>query len=305
MREERENKNYNQGAFSKMPVLNYSAASVNIVAKKILQIASENRKYKENTVVSICGGSSTGKSTHVTYDLHLKLQQHSIVVSQDDFLGKCDYNLEQSPYRWDDPDRYCLFDSCIVMRQLKSNVTSSMPEFSFQLKKQVGEKELKPAKIILFEGLYSGFRYLRNFSDYIIYVEMPLYARILRRLIRNLYERYQSTDATRIFESYLEAPLKAHNEFVVQQKDNADLILKMPFSFQDSIDRFHLKPSSPSTLLGDIVFEFFIDEATIITIRKIFSHYLLIVTHNALQYLSFPISHNSFDTLKAADLRSY
>lgn len=69
---------------------------------------------------------------------------------------------------------------------------NQIPHYEYILGKQTGIDIIKPKPIIIAEGLFAGYAELGDLSDYIIYVESPTYAKLLRRIIRSCFERYRS-----------------------------------------------------------------------------------------------------------------
>ena len=216
------------------------------IAEQITKISSANAKQKRNTIVSICGGSCTGKTTQVAAELCNIFNGRSQIVSQDHFMLASLRSGYETPCRWDHPDSFNLEESARIMDQLRVGVSCTMPLYSFQTRNYERLADLTPTSIVFFEGLYTAYSFLADCADYVIYVQMPLYTRIIRRLIRNLFERYKNVDPRLILEGYLNAPLRAHQNFVIRQRIQADVICSLPYSFSESITRFKLKP------MGDV-----------------------------------------------------
>lgn len=284
----------------KAPGIVHGLSHLSGIADEILKLSAINAARSENTIVSICGGSCTGKTTQVASGLLDIVGADAQIVSQDQFmLESVAKGLDKEPYRWDHPDCFNVSESSRVMDELRKNHRSSMPVYSFQTRKFEGLKEIVPSRIVLFEGLYSGYKSLREFSDYRIYVEMPLYARLIRRLIRNLYERYQTTEPQAILEGYIRA-LRAHGDFVQTQRETADSILTPNYDFREAIRRFNLAPLA-ETETGKTLFEFTsLDNVTIkICSKDNILNFSVAQLKNI--YFHFEIGKSTFETLHSLD----
>lgn len=277
--------------------------SLAAVASHISAIADRNALQSSNTIVSICGGSCTGKSTQVALSLKNTLGNQAQILSQDHYMLASLGNVSDTVYRWDHPESFGLKESALVMDQLRNNIPCVMPQYSFLTRASEGMKVIRPSRVIIFEGLYAAYDFLYNHADFVVYVEMPLYARIIRRLIRNLFERYVNADARTILEGYLKAPLKAHQDFVVRQKRYADLILGVPFHFQEMIGKFHLRPLIDSGVKKECVYEFRNDEQTCIRISKdSHANYFFSLLYDSFVYIEFRIETATYEKFLTLDM---
>jgi uridine kinase len=282
-------------------------ALLSLAANQIWNISTIKSALGENTIVSICGGSCTGKSTQIAQGLLDIFEGHAQIISQDHFmLASMEKELVSDPYRWDHPDSFNLTDSAKIMDQLRGRFSWSMPVYSFRTHAYKELRQLVPTNIVLFEGLYAGYDFLRDHADYCIYVEMPLYARIVRRLLRNMYERYLRTDPRSILEGYLNAPLKSHQDFVIRQREEADIVIKVEYDFQEAIRKFNLKiqPGNTQSEKRSTVFEFISKDGLTIEIQYDGSDYFFVVKQVGAQYLNFQIGKSTYQKLLSLDLYS-
>ena len=274
------------------------------IAEQITKISSANAKQNRNTVVSICGGSCTGKSTQVAAELCNIFNGRSQIVSQDHFMLASLRSGYQTPYRWDHPDSFNLAESARIMDQLRTGISCTMPLYSFQTRNYERRADLMPSSIIFFEGLYSAYGFLADCADYVIYVQMPLYKRIIRRLIRNLFERYKNVDPGPILEGYLKAPLMAHQNFVISQRIQADVIFSLPYSFSESITRFKLKPTGEAaTIQADHVSVF--PDGLSFRIQKVLDDYTFSLCFKSDIYFQFKVSHETAQAFLKLDLLEF
>jgi uridine kinase len=276
----------------------------NSIAEQITKISSANAKLNRNTVVSICGGSCTGKTTQVAAELCNIFNGQSQIVSQDHFMLASLRSDYQTPYRWDHPDSFNLEESARIMDQLRMGVPCTIPLYSFQTRNYERLADLMPSSIIFFEGLYTAYSFLADCADYVIYVQMPLYTRIMRRLIRNLFERYKNIDPGQILEGYLNAPRCAHQNFVISQRIQADVIYSMPYTFSESITRFNLKSiGDVAAIQADHVFV--LPDGVSFRIQKVSDDYTFSLCFESDIYFQFKISHDTAQTVVNLDLLEF
>ena len=274
------------------------------IAEQITKISSANTKQNRNTVVSICGGSCTGKTTQVAAELCNIFNGRSQIVSQDHFMLASLRSGYETAYRWDHPDSFNLAESARIMDQLRTGVPCTMPLYSFQTRNYERLADLLPSSIIFFEGLYTAYSFLADCADYVIYVQMPLYTRIIRRLIRNLFERYKNVDPRQILEGYLNAPLRAHQNFVISQRIQADVICSLPYSFSESIKRFNLKSiGHVAAMQADHVFIF--PDGVSFRIQKVLDDYAFSLCFESDIYFQFKVSHETAQAFLKLDLLEF
>ncbi len=198
-------------------------------------------KTKGHCVLSVCGGSCTGKSTVIADYLKQKYGAKCVIVSQDRFMGTGGHlNQINEQYRWDDPSFYSI-NSCVeTIAKLRKDINVEVPVFSFTQKKQIATELIEPRKLIIFEGLYTAFGRLKNSGDINLYVEAPLYSRIILRLFRNTLERYKGRDYNEVLNGVTGSVLHAHKDFVVQQKEYAHYCIGMRLDMPYLMDKFNL-----------------------------------------------------------------
>jgi uridine kinase len=284
-------------------VLPFSPATLNTLANRIREIQTTNEPAGRNTIVSIAGGSSTGKSTQVAEGLRVRLTD-SQIIGQDNFQLGRDYDLTTDPlYRWDGLGNYGLPESRELLDALQRKQPATMPVYTFEAGQRTGQQTVRPTPIVLFEGLYAGFGALREACDLLIYVEMPLYARLLRRLFRNTHERYRADPSLSLRSTLSGGVLPAHRDLVRQQRDTADVILQMPYAFADSIARFGLAPIKRTYLPEQLLFTFPFGEDSAWQIDADNSGGLHVgLFYRGDLYLSFPTDADTLHRLTRLDL---
>lgn len=291
---------------SSVSPLTFSPELLDKLAGQIRVVQGQNVGTGQNTVVCMAGGSSTGKTTQVAVGLHERLQPDSQRIAQDNFQLGRDFQGVDPIYRWDALGNYGLPESRTLLTALKSGQSAQMPAYSFREARPTGMIVLQPTPIILFEGLYAGFGDLRAIADVLIYVELPLYARLLRRVFRNVFERYRAEPALSL-KSYLGGGLlPAHRDLVRQQRDAADVILRVPYQFADTIARFGLSPVTPVAAPETVLFSFGIgDESAIRVVTDATGNRCFGVFYRADCYFRFPIDDETYRLMLRTDLMAY
>lgn len=288
-------------------IVAYDSQTLNALAERIRTIQRANQQVDRNIIICIAGGSSTGKSTQVAQGLFEHLQPDAQLLSQDNFqLGRDCTERADSMYGWDALENYGLFESQHLLETLKRNWPTQLPVYSFAEGRRTGIQPIHPTSISLFEGLYAGFGELRAVADLLIYIELPLVARVLRRLFRSCFERYRAEPARSLRSIATGGMLKAHRDLVRQQRPTADLILQMPYRFADTIQRFGLIEQPHSFQSESTLFSFPIDnksELRVEVAEKGERHLCLL--YQSKLYFSFLIDDETFDWLNTADLTAY
>jgi hypothetical protein len=164
----------------------------------------------------------------------------------------------------DDPINYGLDEVPGLLQRLQGGKAVEIPRYVFRKRRHEGSVIIRPRPFILFEGLYSAFEDCRFASDVIIYVEMKALGRVLRRGFRGLYERYGRVNFARVLEGFCTSVMAAHLEFVKQQREYADFIFNVPYSFEETLNRYSVQPIYPASKLprrGPVLKEYRVDES--------------------------------------------
>ncbi len=288
------------------PAVSLPATDQNLdaLAVDIRAIHADNQKIGRCTVVNIAGGSSTGKSTQIAEGLRARLEPDAQIVSQDNFQLGRDYDLTTDPvYRWDGLGNYGLPESAALLASLRHGLSADMPVYSFSDGRRTGQQTIFSAPIILFEGLYAGFGALRSASDLLVYVEAPLYARLLRRLFRNTHERYRADPAVSFHSTITGGVLPAHRDLVRQQRATADVILQTPYAFPDTMARFGLPLITRTYAVDTVPFSFRFGTGTDWRIEADPASGLhMVLLQDEAPYASFPIDQLVLEQLELLDL---
>ncbi len=268
-------------------------------------IATVTEKSGNPFIIAVTGGSATCKSTFVVPEIirNFGLTDYEI-ISQDDFQqgwnSKSHYDLE---FGHDIPEYFETRACFQTLQRLKNGEPAYVPVYNFQKGMHTGKRIINPKPVIIFEGLFAAHGELSSAADHIIYVESPLYARIIRRMIRNRYERYQVPPAY-TFKGVFKV-IKAHNALVVKQKEKADQIIQVTFSFQDTIDRFNLKPIDFNLQNAHIVYTFAIPQQESIKIIEINKELRFLYLFQDKVFIEFPITHELFSMMENLNFNNW
>ncbi|MGB0372783.1 MAG: uridine kinase family protein [Opitutales bacterium] len=240
--------------------LNWDASVFELLKKQIQQIQRERQRP---VIIAICGGSATGKSTQVAQSLKKAFDSQALLFHQDNFQNLPEQLSDLNPrYRQDAPENYGFAYLPKVLEDLRSGRSAEIPKYVFQKRSHEGTQTLTPCDIVLFEGLYSAHSSIVDKADFVVYVEMRAIGRVLRRSYRGLYERYGRVNFANVFWSFCTSVLAAHMECVRKQRDRADLVIRMPYTFSETLDRFPITPVMPHAQLprsGPVIKEYAVD----------------------------------------------
>ncbi|MDR2369704.1 MAG: hypothetical protein LBD63_03685 [Mycoplasmataceae bacterium] len=206
------------------------------------------RKCKNPFMVSIAGGSATGKTTHVTrelFNLFTTKKLQPVIINQDNFqIGRPFVNTHQSRYKWDDPDNFDLKLCHYTLKKLIDTHVCLLPIFDLKQTCRIGTKLVKiqsNKNVILFEGLYSFFdENLLELANFRIFVQAHFYARMIRRIFRFIYDFDLPQFDVAVKQMVLKVEL-ANKEQVSRQRTKADLIITSPYSFTQTLNHYQLK----------------------------------------------------------------
>lgn len=185
-------------------------------------------------VVGICGGTSTGKSTVVSDLLRQKFKGRNTLIAQDHFQYLLHKRDQLDPvYGLDHIHHYGIRECVDILSTLRSGNATDMPKYDFKLREHVGTQLLIPNELILIDGLYAAYGPLATELDFVIYTESFAWERLIRRIIRNIYERYTglAQDGNRALLSFMTRVHQAHVDFVLTQRERADVVIENPIRF--------------------------------------------------------------------------
>jgi uridine kinase len=286
--------------------IQYSDALMHEIATRAVSHVSPHRKLPY--VIAVSGGTSTGKTTMVGNRL-LEYLGDKICskISLDNFQkGRESKHLFTGKYGHDTPEYFELENCHSVLKRLKEGHAVEIPRYSYKTGKQEGYRLALPKSIIIIEGLFASYGPLQGLADFSIYVESPCYARMLRRMMRNMFERYNAHPSLTL--KGFAKTLPAHNELISEQKKRADICIRTPYRFSESIQRFQLEPiAQPSldTKAGIPVLSVEADEETEFTFYSIQEKHYFVLTHKNAVYFEFELNEAVAKTLVKIDFEPF
>lgn len=178
-------------------------------------------------LISICGGSGSGKTTFTEKVKTFSELPVSVLNMDSYYLPKLPKNLKTNSgsYNFDHPDA---FDWKLLKKHLymlKTGKNISVPCYDFKknsrLKKTI---VLKPTKVILFEGIFSLYdKEIRELSDITAFLHVEADIRFIRRLHRDVDERGRSLDS--VINQYYETVRPMYQQFLDPQRQYANFIV--------------------------------------------------------------------------------
>lgn len=176
-------------------------------------------------VIGVAGGTGSGKTTLVN-QLCKKFGDSVTVVYHDNYYKPfADLSFEErKKMNFDHPDA---FDTDLMiehLRMLREGQHVECPVYDFALYARTGTTVVKPAKVIILEGiLVFASPALCSLMDIKIFVDTDADVRILRRILRDVEERGRSIQS--VVSQYLTTVKPMHEQFVEPSKRNADIIV--------------------------------------------------------------------------------
>lgn len=183
---------------------------------------------KKNLLITICGGTGSGKTT-VAQEI-LKLIPKNLtaqIVCQDQFYKSVDHSIEDfyKNINFDHPNS---FDWSLLKEKisdLTNNKSTILPKYDYQKSERIKTVDLtQPTDVIIYEGILSLYDpEVNEMSSLKIYVDTPEDERFIRRLLRDKKERNRTDEL--VVKQWRSSVRPMHNSFVDPQKQNADIII--------------------------------------------------------------------------------
>lgn len=178
-------------------------------------------------IISICGGSGSGKTTFADKVRKSVDQEVSILHMDSYYLPKLPKDLKTSSGRpnFDHPDA---FDWKLLQQHiltLKSGKTVKSPHYDFKKNARLKTSSvIQPSKVILFEGIFSLYNEeIRKMCDITAFLHVEADIRFIRRLHRDVEERGRSLDS--VITQYYETVRPMYQKYLDPQRQYADFIV--------------------------------------------------------------------------------
>ncbi len=177
-------------------------------------------------VIGITGGSASGKTTLARM---IKDRLGNAVILSMDMYYRCIYKgggeKKLNKINFDSPRA---IDLQLFRRHLKllmKGESVKVPIYSFVKHRKIGEKIIRPAEVIIVEGLFVLYdRTVRNFLDLKIFLDVPADIRLIRRIKRDIKKRKSSLNY--VLHQWVNFVRPGHEKYVEPYKKFADIIVE-------------------------------------------------------------------------------
>ena len=147
----------------------------------------------ENTVIGICGGSGSGKTSFIRKLRTIFDENEICIISQDDYYKPIEEQEidAQGVENFDLPKSINHETLASDILRLKEGKSITRKEYTFNNDKSLAKTiELHPAPIIIVEGLFVlHFQEVKKLLNYSIFIEAKENLKVIRRIKRDQIER--------------------------------------------------------------------------------------------------------------------
>lgn len=176
-------------------------------------------------IIGIAGGSGSGKTTFANKVFRHIGEDNSSLISMDSYyLHNLPEDLvtQKGTPNFDHPHA---FDWELLnnhISQLKSGESIQIPHYDFKTSSRLDTtQELRPNKIILFEGIFTLFdKNIREMLDIKCFLHVDSDIRFTRRLHRDVNERGRSLES--VIDQYYQTVRPMYQKYLDPQKQFAD-----------------------------------------------------------------------------------
>lgn len=192
-------------------------------------IKAKEKDKSDLFIVTVAGGSSSGKTSKVALAIQKSLSPRSRIISLDDYYHGIDFMQRQAKLgnklTWDSPEAIDLALAKKQLIMLKKSQIIEKPLYDVKSGRRTGKEKIDPRNfdILIVEGLYALENSLINLADLKIFVEIGAHGRLIRRLLRDRERTaWHQADILRYFAQVVE-PI--HERYIERQKADADFII--------------------------------------------------------------------------------
>ncbi|MEA3494856.1 MAG: uridine kinase [Bacteroidota bacterium] len=210
----------------------------------------ENKIELSYYLISVCGGSASGKSLLLNKLRKEFSEEELCIISLDDYYKpkKEIFKDEKGIYNFDLPSaiNYEQFYNDLLI--LSEGKEIEKLEYTFNNpNKEPKVKLLKPTSVILIEGLFVlHLEKIASFTDFKIFVEADEKIRFIRREKRDIYERGIPEET--FIHQWNNHVIPAFNKYILPYKNNVDIVINNNVDFDEKysfvINKIHEKISS-------------------------------------------------------------
>ena len=178
-------------------------------------------------IISICGGSGSGKTTFTDKVRNEVKEDISVIHMDSYYLPKLPKDLQTSNGQPNN-DHPNAFDWKLLrthIKTLKKGTAIHAPLYDFKKNSRLKKTLLiKPSKVVLFEGIFSLYdENIRSMSDITAFLHVEADIRFIRRLHRDVEERGRSLDS--VITQYYETVRPMYQKYLDPQRQFADFVV--------------------------------------------------------------------------------
>lgn len=190
-----------------------------------------HRKFKGYFMylVGIAGGSGSGKTTFAKKILNKFDKENVAILHMDSYYlpvqPKTNYTDSGKP-NFDHPGAFDWDLLLFHLESLKNGEAIQSPVYDFQKSQRAPDRSetVGPAKVLLFEGIFSLFsNEIRKILDIKCFLQVDADIRFTRRLHRDVHERGRSLES--VIGQYYETVRPMYQKYLDPQRQYADFII--------------------------------------------------------------------------------
>ena len=197
-------------------------------------------------LVSIAGGTASGKTTVATKIAHILKGQKIVYLTMDNYYKNWpDLTFEQRKLiNYDHPDSIDIELLVDHINKLKNNEPIDRPIYDFTLHQRTAETvHIEEADVIMLDGILAlAIKQIRQLANIKIFIKTEDDIRFIRRLMRDINERGRSIDS--VINQYLTTVKPMHEYFVEPSIKYADIIVPYYEANEIAIDMIATKIKS-------------------------------------------------------------
>ena len=204
-----------------------------------------NKERKKPYLIGISGGSGGGKTSVANLIFKSIGAEYALLFSMDTYYKDLTPEQEKnlSNYNFDSPEALDLDLLYQHLNDLMHWKNIKMPTYDFSKNKRNSYTiDLKPAKIIVFEGILAFYdKRMRELMDLKLFIDLDDDIRLSRRIFRDIISRGRNMET--VLDRYHKFVKPAYNNFIKPTKEYADIIIPRGGSNTVAIDliNYHLK----------------------------------------------------------------
>ncbi|MDD4409423.1 MAG: hypothetical protein PHW52_02080 [Candidatus Pacebacteria bacterium] len=197
-------------------------------------------KEDRNILVTVAGGSASGKTSFAAEGLRDNFKDSSQIISMDNYYKGASWMAKQKEQgreiSFDEPDAIDIELLEEDLKKLLAGESVEMPKYSFTTGEREGYEQVNPKKLIILEGLFAN--YLKD-ADLGVFVNTSSYGRILRRLFRDVERTGQ--DPKDILSYFIKIVEPLHKEYIQKNEEGADIVIENEYDPIIEAERTNMK----------------------------------------------------------------